>query len=75
MTAKRKIEMIIEGSPPFQVIDMMVKNYLPILSNYQRMSPFFMMDHEAPEKFDDITGQEKRWAASASRVGNRHHRL
>lgn len=57
MTETRKIEMIIEGSPPFQVIDMMVKNYLPIFTNYQRMSPFFMMDHEAPEEFEAITGQ------------------
>lgn len=56
MTEIKRIEKILSGSEPFQVIDMEVKNYLPIFSDYQRMSPFFMLDHESPQTFSAISG-------------------
>lgn len=56
---KRKIEAILSGSEPFIVIDMEVKNYLPIFSDYQRMSPFFMLDHAPPKEFSIITGKDR----------------
>ena len=52
----KQIEAVLAGSEPFAVIDMEVKNYLPMFSDYQRMSPFFMLDHEPPQIFPAISG-------------------
>lgn len=56
MAKVKQIEAVLAGSEPFAVIDMEVKNYLPMFSDYQRMSPFFMLDHEPPQTFPAISG-------------------
>ncbi|WKA58041.1 pirin family protein [Planococcus shenhongbingii] len=57
MAGVKRIEAILSGSEPFKVIDMEVKNYLPILSDHQRMSPFFMLDHGPLKRFSPISGE------------------